>query len=281
MQSAPYEPIHHADPSFPVTFHLDVISAQSGGVEPHWHEGVEILYCIGGSACVIYDMEPHQMEAGVFVVIPSGAIHYISPHKEGDCQYYCLIVQPAQFPETLFPLESTSPDPVITDSVMNRFFQQIIGEMVEKRPYYKEAVTAYIRLLFTEIFRYHCHPAKNTASVRQQEAVKQGILYLRTHFREKITIDTVCSYLGFSKYYYCHMFKKVTGRSMMDYVLFLRCSNARRLLESGRHSIAECAAQSGFTDVSYFTRVFKAQMGKLPSAIQAESRENKNSPLSP
>lgn len=38
------------------------------------------------------------MEAGVFVVIPSGAIHYISPHEEGDCQYYCLIVQPAQFP---------------------------------------------------------------------------------------------------------------------------------------------------------------------------------------
>lgn len=278
MQSAPYEPIYHADPAFPVTFHLDRISIKDGGVEPHWHEGIEILYCIGGTASVIYEMEPHQMEAGAFVIIPSGAIHYISPTPENDCRYYCLIVQPAQFPETLFPLESTSPQPVIRDAAMNRFFGQIIGEMEEKRPYYKEAVTAYIRLLFTEIFRYHCRPTKNAASARQQEAVKQGILYLRAHFREKITIDQVCGYLGFSKYYYCHMFKKVTGRSIMDYVLFLRCSNARRLLESGRCSISECAMQSGFSDVSYFTRVFKAQMGKVPSSILAERRENKNLP---
>ena len=52
----------------------------------------------------------------------------------------------------------------------------------------------------------------------------------------------------------------------MDYLNFLRCSNARRLMASGKYNVSESAAMSGFKSLSYFSRVYRRQMGVLPSA---------------
>ena len=61
----------------------------------------------------------------------------------------------------------------------------------------------------------------------------------------------------------------------MEYVNYLRCAYALQLLKDGEYNISEAAVQSGFSDISYFTRVFKQQMGRLPSDVKKQFvREN-------
>ncbi len=123
--------------------------------------------------------------------------------------------------------------------------------------------------MFTRLCRVSEENGRQPAS--QPDMVKKVILYLRENFRKKITMNEICNHVGFSKYYVCHMFKSATGRSVMEYVLNLRCSYARHLLETGEYNISESARQSGFSDVSYFAKMFKRQIGRLPSEIRVES----------
>ena len=52
---------------------------------------------------------------------------------------------------------------------------------------------------------------------------------------------------------------------MVDYLNFLRCENAQLLLASGRCNVRESAERCGFHNDSYFTRIYKQQIGELPS----------------
>lgn len=119
--------------------------------------------------------------------------------------------------------------------------------METQEPFYKDAVKELVRLLFIELCRHwsSAGPSSPLPS-RQPEMVKQAILYLRDHLHESLSVDDLCGQVGFSKYYFCHVFKKVTGRTVMDYANSLRCSQARQLLESGAYSISECAVRCGF-----------------------------------
>ena len=271
-----YEPLTHADPSFPVIFHRDILSGiPASGVEAHWHEGIELLYCISGSARVSSGTEWRQMNAENLAVINSGALHYITPLSETECHYYCMIIEPSLFEGTGLPFGKIPLELLICDPETTALYRCIIQEMEEKSIYYKETVKGYILLLFSRLYRFHYAPDAPDQSPAQSDAVKHAILYLRSCFRKHITIDEVCRHVGFSKYYFCRLFRKVTGRSIMEYVNYLRCAYALQLLKDGEYNISEAAVQSGFSDISYFTRVFKQQMGRLPSDVKKQFvREN-------
>lgn len=282
-----YEALTHTDPSFPVIFHRDILSGASlsgaeahwhmSNVEAHWHEGIELLYCISGSARVSSGAEWRQMTKGNLAVINSGALHYITAPPEKGCCYYCTIVEPSLFAGTGLPFGEVPLERLICDPETTAIYDQIIQEMEGKGLYYKEAVKGHLLLLFTRLYRFHYASGVPEQSPAQSDAVKRSILYLRSCFREHITIDEVCHHVGFSKYYFCRLFRKVTGRSIMEYVNYLRCAYAQQLLKDGEYNISETAVKSGFSDISYFTKVFKQQMGRLPSDVKKEyARENLN-----
>jgi AraC-like DNA-binding protein len=53
-----------------------------------------------------------------------------------------------------------------------------------------------------------------------------------------------------------------------EYVIRIRMTRARRLLEEGHLSISEVAIRCGFTDQSYFTRMFKKTYNLTPTQVK-------------
>ena len=72
-----------------------------------------------------------------------------------------------------------------------------------------------------------------------------------------------------SKYYFCRAFKQATGQTVTQYINWVRCSHARRLLASGECNVGEAAERCGFHNLSYFTRVYRRQYGRVPSKEKA------------
>ena len=141
--------------------------------------------------------------------------------------------------------------------------------MLTRRPYYREAVRAAILSLYVHLYRHYAVESGYSAGKRQNnrvQMVKAAIAFIRRHYTEDLSVDKVCSSVGFSKYYLCHAFKEITGRTIIGYINFLRCQNVRGLLAGGQYNISESAAQSGFHNMSYFTRIYKREFGELPSA---------------
>ncbi len=68
-----------------------------------------------------------------------------------------------------------------------------------------------------------------------------------------------------------HLFKQETGISMKQFQKLLRLSCARELVENSFLTIKEITVLVGVTDVSHFTRDFKALYGKTPSQARVRS----------
>ena len=61
------------------------------------------------------------------------------------------------------------------------------------------------------------------------------------------------------------MFKEQTGYPPLQYINKLRIERAKQLLADAGLSVSECAETLGFTDVNYFSRLFRKFTGVSPS----------------
>ncbi|MCI8601862.1 MAG: AraC family transcriptional regulator [Oscillospiraceae bacterium] len=275
MLLSTYETHVHPDPNFPIIFHLDTCKHKSPLFIPHWHESLELLYVVKGECQTSSNGAIRSAKPGEVVIFSSNCIHAARPVGEKS-SYYCLIIDKNFCDSFGVPIGEKQFAQVVDDSRIRSCYQAIVQEMEEQGPYYKEEVKALsLQLVIGCCRSFSVTPGGDIGSdSRRSEMVKEALGYLRAHFAEPVTVDQLCTHVGFSKYYFCREFKALTGRTVVDYLNFLRCENARRLMASGRYNVSESAAMSGFHSLSYFSRVYRKQIGVLPSA----GAEQKNLP---
>ena len=80
----------------------------------------------------------------------------------------------------------------------------------------------------------------------------------------KIYLDGIASATLTDKYALSRLFKRVTGQTPVQYINTYRCRKAAEYISDGKN-VSEAAHACGFTNMSFFTKTFKAYMGKLPS----------------
>lgn len=103
-----------------------------------------------------------------------------------------------------------------------------------------------------------------SAATRLQMALAHiGKNYIR-HIPES-EVALVCE---MSPSRFCREFKAAFGMTFLDYLTKHRVSEAKRLLANPRISIMDVAAAVGFSDPSYFTRVFRKHEGVSPTTYR-------------
>lgn len=97
------------------------------------------------------------------------------------------------------------------------------------------------------------------------EKIKPGIEYIhREYNKQHISIENLSAMCGITPEYFRKIFRTHFGTSPVKYINELKMSHAKELLASGMYSVTEAALQSGYTDMSYFSREFKKNMGYAP-----------------
>ncbi len=109
--------------------------------------------------------------------------------------------------------------------------------------------------------RYRPH---TLPSVRLQQAVA----HINKHFEESLPESQMARLCQMSPSRFCREFKAAYGVTYVEYVARQRVVRAQRLLNNPAMSIADAAAAVGFSDPSYFTRVFRRVTGLSPSAYR-------------
>lgn len=95
--------------------------------------------------------------------------------------------------------------------------------------------------------------------------------YIEEHYMEKLTVQDAAAHFGFSKYYFCKWFKTNTRVTFNEFLNAVRISRAAVDLANG-YSVEETAERCGFSDPSYFVKVFKRLRGRTPRVYAIESR---------
>ena len=267
MQTSHYERHFHQDPNFPVIFHPDSIDAGKNGFVLHWHENLELLFFLNGSALITSDTTQFTVSKGEVAVINSNNLHAITALDE-RCHYYCLIIDKSFCDSFSIHTDEVRFSNLVRDIDISARFNEIAIEMDNKPLYYKSAVKAFAVQILVLLCRKHIVSTdilSEQKSNQQLNMVKDAINFIRHNYISPITIDEICSNIGFSKYYFCRAFKTITGQTAINYINFLRCENAKRLIETGRYNVSESAEKSGFNNLSYFSKTYKKYIGVLPS----------------
>jgi AraC-like DNA-binding protein len=122
-----------------------------------------------------------------------------------------------------------------------------------------------ILAIFEILQRYaYRHPAADLAKQNiKSTQLRELIRWTIANYNQKITLDEAARKMGYSKYYFCNMFKSMTGTTYLTYLNHVRISQACRELKQGQ-SIAEACFKCGFENVSYFIQLFKKICGCTP-----------------
>lgn len=102
---------------------------------------------------------------------------------------------------------------------------------------------------------------QTTPSARLQRAMA----HISKHFARQISESEVAQACEMSPSRFCREFKAAFGATFLEYLTRHRVYEAQRLLGNHGMSVTDVAAAVGFTDPSYFTRVFRKIAGVSPT----------------
>lgn len=105
--------------------------------------------------------------------------------------------------------------------------------------------------------------------------VRQAMAYIHEHYAESVSRADLARYVAITERYLTHCFREEMGITPTAYINRYRVKRAKLLLEQGKLNITEVAQAVGFSDGSYFSRVFQQEVDVAPGAYQRGKRSEK------
>ena len=90
--------------------------------------------------------------------------------------------------------------------------------------------------------------------------------YVLQHIMDRISLSDVASYACVSPSYMSKSFKRVMGVSLVDYINSMKIEKAKEMLQEGKEDrIQDIALSLGFSNIYYFSKVFRKVVGMPPT----------------
>ena len=101
------------------------------------------------------------------------------------------------------------------------------------------------------------------------QTLDRVIEYINDRLHEDLSLADLAKIGGYSQYYLCHLFKKLMGISIYQYVIAQRIQRAQELLHRRDLNIGDIAVRCGFANNTHLTKHFKRIVGITPKQARA------------
>lgn len=249
----------------------------------HYHDELEIIYCISGSGCILIGGESYVITSKDSIIILPDQVHSIES-----------ITEPFEYFNILFKfsmIESEREDNFIYQQYMVPFAKGSVSVpyIIKRDSHLYEQLSPHILPLIDEgkeisilLIKSHLYAIidilnsiavpidkKSNSNYKTNEFLRQAVQYINDYYSEKVKISEVSAFCGYSSSHFMKLFKDLTGISFSQYLVRFRLEKAARLLRSTDKSIINIATLCGFFNASYFTRAFIKQYKSTPSVYRS------------
>lgn len=261
----------HGSSDFPIAFYRVDASHPQYVMPLHWHRESEIVRVLSGQLRVFLNNEAYLAQAGSLLFVPGGVLHRAQPE---DCVYECVVFDwnllGSRVREYVLPLLGG-------DKQIRPFFAQPSAQLaetvdalcrgMEQERHRRLAVYAALANLLNLLYTDGCIRNREISkrAGHQTQIITTVINYIDQNFRERITLQQLGKVAAVHEKYLCRLFKEYTGRTPIEYVNQLRIDRACIEMTAHHKNVTEAALDVGFTDMSYFTKLFKRCKGVTPS----------------
>lgn len=126
-----------------------------------------------------------------------------------------------------------------------------------------------VRVFFLNL---HSMSIPKTTNEVNQSRVSKVQEYISCHYREELTLSELAGVANMAPTSLSHLFKKVTGGCLSDYIIAVRIQNAKELLQNSDHTIKAIAYDCGFSTLTNFNRQFKRLTGCTPTELRESNK---------
>ena len=106
----------------------------------------------------------------------------------------------------------------------------------------------------------------------KKEIITESLVYIEKNLKQKISIEEIADYVGYSKFYFSRMFKQEMNIFIMEYVKERKVICALESILQG-NKILDVAIEYGWESHSGFIKAFKSYYGFSPSLLYAMNLE--------
>lgn len=293
MSSYMYELIKEND-RLPVRF--EVPSTTPYTFPAHWHKYIEILYILTGKMVAIVQGDAYHLSVGDILIVNSEDIHMTKTY--GDKTEYILLQIPAvqlqaYFPDfrllrfqTMIPgpahpgivppgtvhPESAHPEPgQATAKSPGHILMEMLDIFQEKADGYPLIFSAKLYELLYCLYRGYsrwCVSGTQASENRNFSRIAEMIDWIYEHYREPLSLDEAAAHAGFSREYFCRIFKKCTGQTFLEYVNGVRAMKLYEEMGNSEESITSLMEKHGITNYKVFLQTFRKLYGDTPRGLR-------------
>ena len=95
--------------------------------------------------------------------------------------------------------------------------------------------------------------------------IRKAVEMVRKYYDQGVTLEEIAGQLFVSEEYLSAQFKKETGAGFTETVRNYRIERIKGLLINTRLKLTQTAELTGYADPKYMSRVFKEEVGMLPT----------------
>lgn len=154
-----------------------------------------------------------------------------------------------------------------------RLFLSMIQELKLSKEDYEEMLVNYLTELLIMIHRLIISKPRDKSLFLMNE-IDAAVQYFHENYHKPISIEEYAASHNMSTSWFIRNFKEYTNATPAQYILSLKISNARTLLETTSYNVSEISNIIGYDNPLYFSRIFKKQCGMSPSEFRKQLNDH-------
>ena len=220
-------------------------------------------FIISGKGILRINNKEYAVHEHQIFLIPENTRTFYQADKDDPWEYIWFHIGGPKIPQILKEAGLTADHPVYTPVSCADKIEELAMDLLDNymRQYYCVGT----------LYKICDYMIENSSRKEEREInssllyVKNVISYIQLKYAEPVKIDKIAYSLGLNRSYLTRLFKDATGYSLQEYLLTYRMKMAVKLLADNSLSIAQVAANVGYTDTFTFSKAFKRHFGKSPS----------------
>lgn len=245
------------------------------------HDFWELMYADRGNVIVTCDSTDYPLSSGEVILLPPNCFHKLEADNTTPSNVFII----SFLAENTFlpmlegrPLHLNSNLKSLIHSILHEGESTFVLPMtkIDRKQLYlqvnpmfggEQLIKMRLEELLLMMYRKE-YSQQNTpdSNARYDDAIAGRTLdFLKQNLYHSITLSDITIAIGYGKTYLSNVFKKVYGKSIMDYYTQLKIDEAKFLLREGTMSVAQISDQLGFSSPQYFSKRFSKITHMSPS----------------
>ena len=259
-------------------------------VYSNWEIGTDklkyhnLIFLYEGEGIFTCNNLSHKISAPSLIYFPQGCKQHISTIKDKPLRFYTVNFY-AALPKIVINTDTKTHEWKIFNAEFSFPFTKTLNDA---------SVMLLFRDMYERLCRIHLTGKTHTKDVfkrmqtllnlislaystftgyisqSSREKVNCVVQYILEHYNENISLSLLAHIIDVSEVYLIKLFKQVTNKSPIDYLISVRITKAKQLLNEV-NSISFVAKSVGFSDIYYFSNTFKKHEGISPSKYKKKN----------